>query len=153
MVARGPVLLYSEVRVRDLARAVRFYSAFGLGTVAKGTTADGTALVWLRDPKSGHLLQLFRLSRRSKLYKPFRRRNGLDYQLMFTTVDARPLLRKLRKLGGTVIDSFEEGGVSLTTLRDPDGTWLELLSWPSTNRRQGSVPPQFRLLRLRGPTR
>lgn len=143
---QAPVLLYSEIRVRDLSRAVRFYRAFGLLPVHEGKLTDGTALVWLRDRRSNHLLQLFYLPPKSRLYKPFRRRDGLDFQLMFTVSNAERLLRRLRKLGGKVVGGFEAGGVRLATVRDPDGTWLELLSWADSGRRNPPAPPQIGLL-------
>lgn len=153
MAPRTPVLLYSELRVRRLDRSLRFYRALGLREIARGTTPDGISVVWLRDGRSGHVLQLFHLARGARLYRPYRSRNGLDFQLMFGVVDDRPLLARLRRAGGRSEGSLEDGGIRLTTVRDPDGHYLEILAWTPDRRPRPTEPPQYGILRLKPPTR
>jgi catechol 2,3-dioxygenase-like lactoylglutathione lyase family enzyme len=119
----------SDIRVRNLVRALRFYRALGLRTVAKGRMGDGTTLAWLRDNGTGQLLELFQLSPRSPLYKPFRLRSRVENSLIFSLPDVNALIPRLRRKGAKVLSDFEDGDVRLTFVRDPDGTLLEFLSW------------------------
>lgn len=150
-----PVLIYSEVRVRDIARALRFYRALGLRLAAKGRMSDGTALVWLRDPTTRHLLELYYVPPRSPVYKPFPGPGRRDPQLTFTLRNAGPLLARLRRLGARVTEDFHEGEYRLTFVRDPDGNCLELVSWMTVSEKAHRDRPLLRWLlpRKRGAPR
>jgi len=124
-----PNFVCSDVRVRNLARAVQFYRSLGLKIVAKSTMEDGTTLVWLHDRRTRQLLELFHLSRRSPLYVPFRISDKPRNALIFTIPDVKEMLPKLRRVGGRVLTDFTDGTVRLTFVRDPDGTLLEFVSW------------------------
>lgn len=155
MTGSVPNLICSEVRVRNLPRAVRFYRALGLGPVTKGRMNDGTKFVWVRDPKTRQLLELYYLPPRSRLYRPFRARDRLDPQPMFGVQHAKPLLARLRRLGASVVTDFQEGNFRLTLVRDPDGTCLELVSWTTEARKTHRDPPLLGLVlaRKRRPSR
>jgi catechol 2,3-dioxygenase-like lactoylglutathione lyase family enzyme len=140
-----PSFICPDVRVRNLARAVRFYRGLGLRPVAKGRMDDGTSLVWLRDPKTRQLLELFQLSSRSPLYTPLGRRNRVENALIFSLPDVQRLLPRLRRFGARVLTEFEDGEVHLTFVRDPDGTLLEFLSWTDEARKSHRGSPLVRL--------
>ena len=148
MTSSAPLFVCTDVRVRALARSVRFYRALGLVPVAEGTMEDGTELAWLRDRRTGQLVELFRLSRRSPLYRPFGRRALLERALIFAVPDVARLVPRLRGLGARVVREFRDGSVRLTFLHDPDGTLVELVSWADPKAR-GRPPPMARLVTLR----
>jgi catechol 2,3-dioxygenase-like lactoylglutathione lyase family enzyme len=141
------------VRVRDLARAVRFYRALGLRTVARGRMKDGTKLAWMRDPGTGQLVELFCLSPRSPLYVPFPRRGRAEGSLIFSVDRMAPLRSRLVRSGAKPVREFEDGGVRLSFLRDPDGTLLEFLSWAQPSPRAARATPLLRLTRGRPKVR
>lgn len=118
----------------DLARAVRFYRVLGLRPVGRTLMKDGTRIVWMSDPSTGQLLELFHLSPRSPLFRPLRRRTGTENALIFGVEDAPDLVRRLRRLGARVEAEFEEDLLRFTFVRDPDGTWIELLAWTDASR-------------------
>jgi catechol 2,3-dioxygenase-like lactoylglutathione lyase family enzyme len=130
----APHLVCSDVRVRNLARSVRFYRSLGLSVAARTQMDDATKIVWMVDRATGQLLELFELSRRSPLYRPFRRYSGTEHALLFGVRDAGRTSERLRRQGARLIQSFREGDVDLVFLRDPDGTWIELLGWTGESR-------------------
>ncbi|HTT16557.1 MAG TPA: VOC family protein [Thermoplasmata archaeon] len=160
-VARGgtrdaPTLVCSEIRVRNLARAERFYRALGLRPVARWTMENGERLLWLRDRRSRQLLELYQVPRRSRLFEPMRSTRRFDTRLVFSVLRAGPLLRRLERHGGRVRVDFTEGDVRLTFLADPEGTLIELVSRPDGVRSPRTVPlaalvagPPFRRRRPR----
>ncbi len=145
-----PHLVFSDVRVRDLESSIRFYRALGLRPIVKGGMTDGTRIVWMRDQRTGQVLELFHLGRRSRLYEPFRPRRGSEGAISFSVDRLRPLVRRLEELGAKRVRSFCDGDAELTFLRDPNGALLELISWTAEGRSKHSEPP---LLHLRGASR
>jgi catechol 2,3-dioxygenase-like lactoylglutathione lyase family enzyme len=117
------VLEYTGVRVRDLARARRFYTE-GLGLVEgpTGRMAAGGTWAELKDPASGAVLEL-------NYYPddpPYREGDELDH-LGFRVDRLEPAIERLVALGARVrIPPFREGDVRLAFLSDPDGIWVEL---------------------------
>jgi len=117
------VLEYTGIRVRDLARSVRFYTE-GLGLVRgpQGRMSAGGQWQELRDPESGAVLEL-------NYYPgdpPYREGDELDH-LGFRVDDLDRAVAKLESLGARVrIPPFTEGDQRLVFLSDPDGVWIEL---------------------------
>ena len=136
----NPSFICSDVRVRSLVRATRFYRALGLRPVDKARMDDGTEVIWLADRRTGQLLELFHLSRRSPLYRPFHTRSRVENSLIFSLPDVGPLIVRLLRLGARRLLEFEDGDVRLTFVRDPDGALIEFVSWTAAARkvRQGS---------------
>lgn len=148
-----PSLICSDIRVGDLARALRFYRALGLRLVAKGEMEDGTSLAWLQDPGTRQLLELFHLSRRSPLYRPLRQRPAPENALIFSLRDVGGLLPRLRRHGAKLLSDFQDGEVRLTFVRDPDGTLLEFVSWTTVARKAHRRAPLLGIgLARHGPT-
>lgn len=117
------MLEYTGIRVRDLARARRFYSE-GLGLVfrASGRMAAGGMWVELADPESHAILEL-------NFYPgdpPYREGDELDH-LGFQVEDLPAVAERLVALGARVrIPTFVDGDARLAFLSDPDGVWIEL---------------------------
>jgi catechol 2,3-dioxygenase-like lactoylglutathione lyase family enzyme len=143
----GTAFVCSDLRVRDLARSVRFYARLGLRPVESGRMGDGTSITWMRESATGQMLELFELSRRSPLYTPYRTPIASHSARIFGVRDVARVVRGLRALGGRVTSDFEDGSVRLTFLTDPDGFRVELLSWVEPARRRNEPPPLVALAR------
>lgn len=123
---------------------------------------DGTRIAWMRDDETGQVVELFQLTPASPLYRPFRPSRETHRALIFTHPDLDPLLRRLQRAGARVELEFSEGALRLAFLRDPDGSWIELVGWvdpgahssmplplPSLVRAQRAAPPRRRARRRR----
>jgi catechol 2,3-dioxygenase-like lactoylglutathione lyase family enzyme len=141
----NPSFICPDVRVRNLNRATRFYRALGLRSVAEARMGDGTEIAWLRHQRTGQLLELFQLSRRSPMYRPFRSRAKIENSLIFSLPDGRSLLPRLFKMGASRVREIEDGDVLLTFVRDPDGTLIEFVSWTAASRKDHRRPPMLGL--------
>ncbi len=129
-----PYCIYAGIRVRELRRSLRFYHALGLETVYRGRMHHKGVFVWLRDPRTKYILELNYYPRGSQFHERYVPGSELDH-LGFTVRDVEPVLARLRKVGmrGTVAD-FLEGNLRLTFVKDPDGIWVEFLSWTKRGR-------------------
>jgi len=130
------VLEYTGIRVRDMARSVRFYTeGLGLRVGPTGRMAAGGLWQELKDPESGAVLEL-------NFYPgdpPYREGDELDH-LGFRVDDLTAAIHRLEALGGRVrIPAFTEGDEQLAFLSDPDGVWVELYEV-----RSEEVPPTSR---------
>ena len=130
------VLEYTGIRVRDLARSVRFYTeGLALRLGPKGRMSAGGTWQELVDPVSSAVLEL-------NFYPgepPYREGDELDH-LGFRVDELEATIRRLEALGARVrIPPFAEGDVRLAFVSDPDGVWIELYE-----RRGDEVPPTSR---------
>ncbi|HTS33368.1 MAG TPA: VOC family protein [Thermoplasmata archaeon] len=149
MRSQSAYFVCTDIRVRDLSRAVRFYRALGLRPIGTARMRDGTSLVWMQDPTSRQLLELFRLSPRSRLYTRYRPQSEASSSRIFSVADVGPILRRLRRMGHREHLAFEDGNVRLTFLRDPDGAVIELVSWTEKARPSRRAAPMFELITAR----
>ena len=131
------MLEYVGIRVRDLERARRFYTeGLGLVPVSSGRMAAGGVWETLKDPESGALLEL-NFYPDSPVY---REGDELDH-LGFRVTDIAGTIQRLVALGARVrIPPFDEGGVRLVFLSDPDGVWIELFDRGSADQPPTSRP-------------
>ena len=129
-------LEYTGIRVRDLARSIRFYTeGLGLALGPSGRMAAGGTWQELTDPATRAVLEL-------NYYPgepPYREGDELDH-LGFRVVDLERTIARLVELGARVrIPPFTEGNERLAFLSDPDGVWVELYE-----RGPEEVPPSSR---------
>lgn len=125
----APYFIYAGIRVRQLRRSLSFYHALGLRTVTRGRMQHKGVFVWLRDPRTKSILELNYYPRGTKFHEPYTRGSEMDH-LGFTVRDVEPILERLRKLGvGKPVADFIQGSIRLTFVKDPDGIWVEFLSW------------------------
>lgn len=129
-------LEYTGIRVRDLARSVRFYTeGLGLRQGASGRMAAGGVWQELVDPVSGVVLELNHYPGEP----PYREGDELDH-LGFHVDQIELVVQRLVTLGARVrIPLFTEGTERLAFLSDPDGVWIELYE-----RGSDEVPPASR---------
>ncbi len=114
---------YTGIRVRDMARSVRFYTeGLGLRAGPSGRMTAGGLWQELRDPVSGAVLEL-------NYYPgepPYREGDELDH-LGFRVDRLEEAMERLLRLGARVrIPPFREGSDRLVFLTDPDGVCVEL---------------------------
>jgi lactoylglutathione lyase len=133
---RPRVLEYTGIRVRDLARSIRFYTeGLGLRVGPSGRMAAGGLWQELKDEESGAVLEL-------NFYPgepAYREGDELDH-LGFHVDSLSVVVARLESLGGRVrIPPFAEGNEQLAFLSDPDGVWVELYE-----SRTDDVPPTSR---------
>lgn len=123
---------YAGIRVKHLARSVRFYTrALGLHELRRGTMGDGGVWVLLHDPLSHQHLELNWYPSSSKHAVPYVVGEGLDH-LGFRTPDVDRAVRRLSRAGATLVDRIRSRGVTeIAFLQDPDGLWVELIRTPT----------------------
>ncbi len=129
-------LEYTGIRVRDMARSIRFYTeGLGLRTGASGRMAAGGVWQELTDPVSAAVLEL-------NYYPgdpPYAEGDELDH-LGFRVDVLDRVVERLIGLGARVrIPAFREGNERLAFLSDPDGVWIELIE-----RESEELPPTSR---------
>jgi len=139
--ANEPYLIYAGIRVRQLRRSLRFYRALGLRTVYRGRMRHKGVYVWLRDRRTKYILELNYYPPGSQFHEHYARGSELDH-LGFTVRDVNPILARLQKIGiGRPVADFREGNVRLTFVKDPDGIWVEFLSWTERGRKLRKSAP------------
>jgi catechol 2,3-dioxygenase-like lactoylglutathione lyase family enzyme len=116
-------LEYTGIRVRDLARARRFYcQGLGMRSEGSGRMASGGVFEGLRDPDTEAELEL-------NFYPdapPYREGDELDH-LAFRVTSLDATIDRLVNLGARLrIPPFLHGSTRLAFLSDPDGVWLEI---------------------------
>jgi len=141
-----PYMLYSGIRVRDLRRSLKFYRALGLRPVMRGKMRikDGGTWIWLRGPDSPQILELNYYPKGNQFYKPYRGGSEMDH-VGFSVRDVKPILERLQKVGvkGPIAE-FDQGSVQLTFIKDPDGVWIEFLSYNEKGRKRRRGRPCVR---------
>ena len=124
-------MLYSGIRVRDVKRSLKFYRALGLRPVMRGKMRmeNGGTWIWLRGPESPQVLELNYYPPGNRFHEPYRGGSEMDH-VGFSVRDVKPILERLAKVGVTSpIVEFDNGSVRLTFIEDPDGVWIEFLSY------------------------
>lgn len=116
--------LYTGLRVRNLARSLRFYRGLGFREVSRGKMGHGGTWVHLRFPGSVHELELNYYPKGNRFYTPFRPGEEFDH-FGFYAPDVRAWRDKATRAGAKLAKEFDDGNSSLVYVKDPDGVWLE----------------------------
>ncbi|HTT25548.1 MAG TPA: VOC family protein [Thermoplasmata archaeon] len=137
--------VYSGIRVRDLARSVRFYRRMGFRVVHRGSFHHGGRYVHLEYPGSPHRLELNFYPKGSRFYEPFGREPPFDH-FGFFAEDPDDWLRRARRAGARFTVGYpDRPAQQLYFVTDPDGFWIGVY---------GPRPgPSERPRRARGPAR
>jgi catechol 2,3-dioxygenase-like lactoylglutathione lyase family enzyme len=133
-------MIYFGIRVRQLARSVRFYrDVLGLKVVLKGDMGHGGKYVHLVDRKTGQRLELNWYPPSSPFAKPYLPGEGLDH-IGFKVGDARRTYRTwIRRGARSAMEPwYDPTGQILAYVKDPDGNWIEVfqLLSPSPRKRR-----------------
>lgn len=136
--------LYSGLRVRNLARSLRFYRAIGFRVKARGTMAHGGKWVHLTHRGSPQRLELNFYPRSNRFWTPWSTGTEFDH-LGFFVDDVDYWFGRLQRQGAKVAARpWTEGRSRLAYLKDPDGNWIEIFgaapkARPAGSRRRASA--------------
>jgi catechol 2,3-dioxygenase-like lactoylglutathione lyase family enzyme len=100
--------MYSGIRVRSLARSIRFYRGLGFRIVKKGRFSHGGKWVHLAHPSSPHRIELNYYPKGTPFYEPFRPGTEFDHFGFFVS-DPQQRIRQAVKAGGRPMTAFVEG--------------------------------------------
>jgi catechol 2,3-dioxygenase-like lactoylglutathione lyase family enzyme len=117
-------LVYSGIRVRDLALSLRFYRKLGFQVFRRGTMDHGGKWVHLRFPRSAHRLELNFYPRSNRYYVPIRKGTEFDH-FGFRVSNVEAWERELRRRKLPIVARIRETHENIVYTRDPDGNWLE----------------------------
>ncbi len=114
---------HNNFNVIDLEKSLKFYhEALGLEEVRRKEAPDGSfILVYLGDGKTGYQLELTWLR---DWEKDSYNLGDNEFHLAFTTDDMERSLKKHREMGCVC---YENPGMGIYFISDPDGYWLEIV--------------------------
>lgn len=116
--------IYSGLRVRDLARSLRFYRKLGFRVHHRGTMGHGGRWVHLLFPGAVQRVELNYYPRSNRYYEPFRKGTEFDH-FGFRVSDVEAWEAELRRRKLPIVARVRESHENLVYTRDPDGNWLE----------------------------
>lgn len=114
--------VHNNINVKDLSKSLTFYKeALGLEEVRRITPADGSfIIVYLSDGASEHQLELTWLRDWDRQYNL----GDNEFHLAFRTDDFDAAHKKHSEMGCIC---YENPGMGIYFINDPDGYWLEVL--------------------------
>ncbi len=116
--------VYAGLRVRSLARSLRFYRRLGFTVHRRGTMGHGGRWVQLRFPGAAQGVELNYYPRSNRYYTPIRAGTEFDhFGFRVSNVEAWEAELRRRKL--PVVARIREAHENLVFTRDPDGNWVE----------------------------
>ena len=115
-------IAHTNINVLDLDRSLAFYrEALGLKEERRKEAADGSyILVYLGDGTGCHQLELTWLADRKQAYDL----GDNETHIAFTTADYEAAHKKHQEMG---VICFENPGMGIYFINDPDDYWLEIL--------------------------
>lgn len=123
-------ILHTRIRVRDLERSVAFYrDVLGLEEGGRQKSPRGNQLAFLRDPVSGHEIELCLQPGPQDFSFP-----EDIFHVAFAVRDLRRVGEELARRGIPFTDGphFSERGSALAFIDDPDGYEIELVQEPES---------------------
>jgi len=116
--------VYSGLRVRDLARSLRFYQKLGFRVHRRGTMGHGGRWVHLNFPGAAQRVELNFYPGSSPYYEPIAHGTGFDH-FGFRVSDVEAWERELRRRKFPIVARIREAHENLVYTEDPDGNWIE----------------------------
>jgi catechol 2,3-dioxygenase-like lactoylglutathione lyase family enzyme len=116
--------VYAGIRVRNLAKSLRFYRGLGFRIFKRGKMEHGGEWVHLAFPGTTERLELNYYPKGSRFFEPFRAGTELDH-LGFRVDNVDQWVKRAVRLGGKVAAQVSEPHEYLGYVRDPDGIWVE----------------------------
>ena len=118
------VFNHFNFNVLDLERSLKFYDeALGLKVVREKKAADGSFILkFLGDGVSDFSLELTWLRDRTEPYDL----GEQEFHLAFMTEDMAAAHEKHEKMGCIC---FENPSMGIYFIEDPDGYWIEIITW------------------------
>ena len=125
MPTKGLRWIYTGLRVRNLARSVRFYRKLGFRVRGRGRMEHGGQMVDLTLPGTGHYLELNYYPKGNRFYTQFRTGSEFDH-FGLVVGDIEGWVERLRRARLPIVADWTERGTRLVYTRDPDGNWFEV---------------------------
>jgi catechol 2,3-dioxygenase-like lactoylglutathione lyase family enzyme len=116
--------VYSGLRVRDLARSLRFYRKLGFRVHRRGTMGHGGRWVHLRFPGAAQRIELNFYPRSNPYYEPIVKGTEFDH-FGFRVSNVEVWEKELRRRRFPIAARIREPHENLVYTRDPDGNWIE----------------------------
>ena len=116
--------VYCGIRVRNLARSLRFYRKLGFSVHRRGVMGHGGRWVHLSFPGATQRVELNYYPRSNRFYTPLRPGTEFDH-FGFRVSDVEAWERELRRRGMPIVARIRERHENIVYTRDPDGNWLE----------------------------
>ena len=122
-------LMFTSIRVRDVKKAVAFYTrSLGMRITDKKSYMPGELVISLISPDTGQKLRLMYYAENCALYKPYEKGDEMDH-LAFEVKDARKTFNRLVAKGAPVAMPLRElKERTMGYIKDPDGIWIGLIS-------------------------
>ena len=122
-------LLYTSIRVRDVKKAVAFYTkSLGMAVTDRKSYMPGETVITLLSRDTGQSLRLMHYEKHCRLYKPYEKGDEMDH-LTFIVKDARKTYERLVAKGAPVAMQLWEGKErTMGFVKDPDGIWIGIVS-------------------------
>lgn len=116
--------VYAGLRVRSLARSLRYYRKLGFRVHRRGEMGHGGRWVHLAYPGAQQRLELNFYPRGNRFHEPIRSGTQFDH-LGFRVSDVERWTEELRRRGFPIVARIREAHENLVYTRDPDGNWVE----------------------------
>ena len=121
--------VYAGIRVRNLARSLRFYRALGFRVHRRGRMGHGGTWVHLRFPGAAQRVELNYYPRGNRYYEPIRKGTEFDH-FGFRVSNVEAWERALRRNKLPIVARIREPHENIVYTRDPDGNWVEFFGPP-----------------------
>lgn len=119
---------YTGIRVRDLEKSVKFYTALlGMKERSRNTATAGKGIVveLVCEEAGGNTLELNYYEKGSPFDTEYDVGEGLDH-LAFAVKDLDTSLAEAKEAGYPVILTMQEPGSRYAYIKDPNGIWVEI---------------------------
>jgi catechol 2,3-dioxygenase-like lactoylglutathione lyase family enzyme len=127
--------VYSGIRVRNLARSLRFYHKLGFRIKHRGTMRHGGVWVQMSFPGAAQRVELNYYPRTNEYYEPFRSGTEFDH-FGFRVSDVEAYEQQLRRRKFPIVARILAGYENIVYTRDPDGNWIEFFGPPPKRARR-----------------
>jgi len=116
--------VYGGIRVRNLARSLRFYRRMGFRVYRRGQMGHGGKWVQLTFPGAAQRVELNFYPRSNRYWEPIRRGTEFDH-FGFRVSNVERWEEELRRRKLPIVARIRERYENIVYTKDPDGNWLE----------------------------
>jgi catechol 2,3-dioxygenase-like lactoylglutathione lyase family enzyme len=115
---------YSGLRVRNLAKSLRFYRSLGFRLHRRGKMEHGGTWVQLTFPGGAQRIELNYYPPGNRYFEPIRRGTEFDH-FGFVVSNVEAWEAELRRRKFPITARIREAHENIVYTKDPDGNWIE----------------------------
>jgi catechol 2,3-dioxygenase-like lactoylglutathione lyase family enzyme len=115
---------YSGLRVRNLAKSLRFYRSLGFRLHRRGKMEHGGTWVQLTFPGAAQRIELNYYPPGNRYFEPIRRGTEFDH-FGFVVSNVEAWEAELRRRKFPITARIREAHENIVYTKDPDGNWIE----------------------------